>query len=195
MPRILVADNAELAAALEASGHAVVAHPGIGVDLAVVSGVGAMAAFRGTPVIVLTPPGDVIAAFAAGADDVVPMPASPAEVVARVGAILRRTTYTPPVGESVLRYADVVLDEARFEVRRADLPIELTATEFNLLRFFLQNPRRVLSKRQILQAVWPATADRRSNVVETYVAYLRRKLDVAGPPLIRTVRRIGYILD
>jgi two-component system OmpR family response regulator len=136
-----------------------------------------MAAFRGTPVIVLTPPGDVIAAFAAGADDVVPMPASPAEVVARVGAILRRTTYTPPVGESVLRYADVVLDEARFEVRRADLPIELTATEFNLLRFFLQNPRRVLSKR------------------ETYVAYLRRKLDVAGPPLIRTVRRIGYILD
>ena len=89
----------------------------------------------------------------------------------------------------------VVLDEGRHEVFRADTRIELTATEFNLLRFFLLNPRRVLSKGQILQNVWRYDFGGNSNVVETYVSYLRKKLDALGPPLIRTVRQAGYMLD
>jgi two-component system, OmpR family, response regulator len=94
----------------------------------------------------------------------------------------------------VLRFADVVLDEARREVFRGGTRIELTATEFNLLRYFLLNPRRVLSKRQILEHVWRSEFGR-ANVVETYVSYLRRKLDAAGPPMIKTVRRSGYKLE
>jgi two-component system OmpR family response regulator len=185
MARILVADQADIAAALAAAGHDVVSHDA---DLAVVSDLASLAELRGIPVIVLTTPANVIAAFAAGADDVVRTPVSVPEVVARAGAILRRSPHTPPV----LRYADVVLDEARYEVYRADVRIELTATEFNLLRYFLQHPRRVVSKRQILQHVWSDNAERESNIVETYVAYLRRKL---GPELIKTVRQVGYMLD
>jgi two-component system OmpR family response regulator len=94
----------------------------------------------------------------------------------------------------VLRFADVVLDEARREVFRGGTRIELTATEFNLLRYFLLNPRRVLSKRQILEHVWRSEFGT-ANVVETYVSYLRRKLDAAGPPMIKTVRRSGYKLE
>ena len=89
----------------------------------------------------------------------------------------------------------VTLDESRHEVFRGDTPIELTATEFNLLRFFMLNPRRVLSKSQILQNVWHYDFGGSRNVVETYVSYLRRKLDAAGPPLIRTVRQVGYMLE
>ena len=95
----------------------------------------------------------------------------------------------------VLRFADLVLDEGRHEVFRADTAVELTATEFNLLRFFMLNPRRVLSKAQILQNVWHYDFGGSSNVVETYVSYLRRKLDALGPPLIRTVRQAGYMLE
>ena len=95
----------------------------------------------------------------------------------------------------VLRFADVVLDERRGEVSRGGRRIDLTATEFSLLRYFLLNPRRVLSKLQIIENVWPDTYDGSSNLVETYVSYLRRKLDGEGPPLIRTVRQSGYMLD
>jgi two-component system OmpR family response regulator len=95
----------------------------------------------------------------------------------------------------VLRFGDLVLDEASHEVFRGERQIELTATEFRLLRFFLLNPRRVLSKAQILEHVWRPDFGGSANVVETYVSYLRRKLDVAGPPLIRTVRRAGYKLE
>jgi two-component system OmpR family response regulator len=95
----------------------------------------------------------------------------------------------------VLTFADLTLDEARHEVRRAGGPVTLTATEFNLLRYFMLNPRRVLSKSQILQNVWRYDFGGNSNVVETYVSYLRRKLDAAGQPLIRTVRQAGYMLD
>jgi DNA-binding winged helix-turn-helix (wHTH) protein len=94
----------------------------------------------------------------------------------------------------VLRFADVVLDEARHEVYRGGTRLELTATEFNLLRYFLLNPRRVLSKRQILDHVW-RTEVGTSNVVETYVSYLRRKLDAAGPPMIKTVGRYAAVDD
>jgi len=132
-------------------------------------------------------------ALRAGGDDYVTKPFSLAEVVARVQAILRRTAGDLP--GDVLRYADLVLDEARHEVFRGETAITLTATEFSLLRFFLLNPRRVLSKGQILQNVWRYDFGGNTNVVETYVSYLRRKLDAAGPPLIRTVRQAGYMLE
>jgi two-component system OmpR family response regulator len=132
-------------------------------------------------------------ALRAGGDDYVTKPFSLAEVVARVQAILRRTGSDLP--GDVLRFADLMLDENRHEVFRGETPIDLTATEFQLLRFFLLNPRRVLSKGQILQNVWRYDFGGNSNVVETYVSYLRRKLNAAGPPLIRTIRQAGYMLE
>jgi two-component system OmpR family response regulator len=132
-------------------------------------------------------------ALRGGGDDYVTKPFSLAELVARVQAVLRRTTPDTP-GE-VLRYHDLTLDEGRHEVTRGDRRIELTATEFNLLRYFMLNPRRVLSKGQILQNVWRYDFGGNANVVETYVSYLRRKLHAEGPPLIRTVRQAGYMLE
>ena len=134
-----------------------------------------------------------VEALRAGGDDYVTKPFSLAEIVARVQAILRRTQSELP--GDVLRFADVTLDEARHEVFRGGAKVELTATEFALLRFFLLNPRRVLSKGQILQNVWRYDFGGNANVVETYVSYLRKKLDVLGPPLIRTVRQAGYMLE
>jgi two-component system OmpR family response regulator len=134
-----------------------------------------------------------VEALRAGGDDYVTKPFSLAEIVARVQAILRRTGGALP--GDVLRYADLVLDEQRHEVFRGDTQIDLTGTEFSLLRYFLLNPRRVLSKGQILQNVWRYDFGGNSNVVETYVSYLRKKLDSAGPPLIRTVRQAGYMLE
>jgi two-component system OmpR family response regulator len=134
-----------------------------------------------------------VEALRAGGDDYVTKPFSLAEIVARVQAILRRTGGDLP--GDVLRYADVVLDESRHEVFRGGTRIDLTATEFNLLRFFMLNPLRVLSKGQILQNVWRYDFGGNGNVVETYVSYLRKKLDVYGPPLIRTVRQAGYMLE
>jgi len=134
-----------------------------------------------------------VEALRAGGDDYVTKPFSLAEIVARIQAILRRTSGALP--GDVLRFADLVLDEARHEVFRDETPITLTATEFSLLRFFMLNPRRVLSKGQILQNVWRYDFGGNSNVVETYISYLRRKLDAAGPSLIRTVRQAGYMLE
>ena len=153
-----------------------------------------------TAILFLTAKDDVqdkVGALKAGGDDYVTKPFSLAEVVARVEAILRRagaSSGKDPAGE-VLEFADVRLDEARHEVFRGDTELELTATEFALLRFFLLNPRRVLSKGQILQNVWQYDFGGNSNVVETYVSYLRKKLDPLGPPLIRTVRQAGYMLE
>ncbi len=134
-----------------------------------------------------------VEALRAGGDDYVTKPFSLAEVVARTQAILRRTASALP--GDVLRFADLVLDEGRHEVHRGSTLVALTATEFSLLRYFLLNPRRVLSKSQILQNVWRYDFGGNSNVVETYVSYLRRKLDAAGPPLIKTVRQAGYMLE
>ena len=134
-----------------------------------------------------------VEALRAGGDDYVTKPFSLAEIVARVQAILRRSASALP--GDVLRFADLVLDEERHEVHRGDELVSLTGTEFALLRFFMLNPRRVLSKSQILQNVWKYDFGGNSNVVETYVSYLRRKLDAVGPPLIRTVRQAGYMLD
>jgi two-component system OmpR family response regulator len=134
-----------------------------------------------------------IDALRAGGDDYVTKPFSLAEVVARVEAILRRTAGELP--GDVLRFTDLVLDEARHEVLRGETRIDLTATEFNLLRYFMLNPRLVLSKSQILQNVWRYDFGGNSNVVETYVSYLRKKIDALGPPLIKTVRQAGYMLE
>ena len=134
-----------------------------------------------------------VEALRAGGDDYVTKPFSLAEIVARVQAILRRSASALP--GDVLRFADLVLDEERHEVHRGEELVLLTGTEFALLRFFMLNPRRVLSKAQILQNVWKYDFGGNSNVVETYVSYLRRKLDADGPPLIRTVRQAGYMLD
>jgi len=136
---------------------------------------------------------DKVEALRAGGDDYVTKPFSLAEIVARVQAILRRTASELP--GDVLRHEDLLLDESRHEVFRGERQIDLTATEFNLLRYFLLNPRRVLSKGQILQNVWRYDFGGNMNVVETYVSYLRRKLDAAGPPLIKTVRQAGYMLE
>jgi len=134
-----------------------------------------------------------VEALRAGGDDYVTKPFSLAEVVARVHAILRRTAGALP--GDVLRFGDLTLDEQRHEVFRAETRVELTGTEFNLLRYFMLNPRRVLSKGQILQNVWRYDFGGNSNVVETYVSYLRKKLDALGPPLIKTVRQVGYMLE
>ena len=134
-----------------------------------------------------------VEALRAGGDDYVTKPFSLAEVVARTQAILRRTAGDLP--GDVLRFADLVLDEGRHEVFRGESRLDLTATEFNLLRFFMLNPRRVLSKSQILQNVWHYDFGGNSNVVETYVSYLRRKLHSVGPPVIRTIRQAGYMLE
>jgi two-component system OmpR family response regulator len=145
-----------------------------------------------TPVIFVTARDateDKLAGLALG-DDYVTKPFTLSELVARVRAVLRRTGGG---NKRQLRFADVVLDEDTREAWRDGTAVDLTPTEFNLLHFLMLNPRSVLSKRQILEHVWHDDgAD--PNVVETYVSYLRRKLDRHGPPLIRTVRLVGYAL-
>ena len=136
---------------------------------------------------------DKVAGLTVGGDDYVTKPFSLAEIVARTHAILRRTHGEQP-SDGQLKFADVVLDQDTHEVWRAGNPIRLTATEFNLLRFFLLNPRRVLSKSQILDHVWHYDFGGDANVVETYVSYLRKKLDQHGAPLIQTIRLVGYSL-
>ena len=138
---------------------------------------------------------DKIAGLTIGGDDYVTKPFSLAEVVARTRAILRRTGGDDQGGsDGRLRFADLVLDEDSHEVWRSDTPVRLTATEFNLLRFFMLNPRRVLSKSQILDHVWHYDFDGDASVVETYVSYLRKKLESLGPPLIEPIRLVGYAL-
>lgn len=136
---------------------------------------------------------DRVAGLKSGADDYVTKPFSLVEVVARAHTMLRRRgQVTSPI--EALRFADVVLDEATHEVWRAGQAVRMTATEFRLLAYFMANPRLVLSKAQILTAVWHYDFDGDPNIVETYVRYLRRKLDEHGPPLIETIRLVGYRL-
>ena len=137
---------------------------------------------------------DKVRGFSAGADDYVTKPFSLAEIVLRVRAIIQRTVGTRTGTDLQLSFADIVLDPETHEVWRAGKLVELTATEFNLLRFFLLNPRRVLSKPQILDHVWHYDFDGDSNILETYISYLRKKLNHLGPPLIHTVRLVGYVL-
>jgi two-component system, OmpR family, response regulator len=138
---------------------------------------------------------DKIAGLTVGGDDYIAKPFSLDELVARVRAIVRRNHLAARSEESgVLRYADLVLDEDRLEVSRGSRLISLTPTEFRLLRFLILNAGRVLSKSQILDHVWQYDFGGDGNVVETFISYLRKKIDVEEPTLIQTVRGFGYTL-
>ena len=137
---------------------------------------------------------DRIAGITAGADDYVPKPFSLEEVVVRVRGMLRRVGAATARDDSVIVVGDLKLDEDSREVTRGGKQIELTATEFEVLRYLMQNPRRVLSKQQILERVWHYDFGGQTNVVELYISYVRRKIDAGHAPMIHTVRGVGYVL-
>jgi two-component system, OmpR family, response regulator len=149
------------------------------------------------PVLLLTAKDaveDRIAGLTAGGDDYVTKPFSIEEVVLRLRALLRRTGVTTVDSGAQLVVGDLVLDEDSHEVTRAGEPISLTSTEFELLRFMMRNSKRVLSKAQILDRVWSYDFGGRSNIVELYISYLRKKIDSGREPMIHTLRGAGYVL-
>ena len=137
---------------------------------------------------------DKVKGLTVGGDDYVTKPFSLEEVVARIRAVLRRTRVLDEEDDHVLRVADLELDDDSHEVRRAGKVIEVSPTEFKLLRYLMLNPGRVLSKSQILDHVWDYDFRGEMNIVESYISYLRRKIDVVGEPLIHTKRGVGYVL-
>jgi two-component system OmpR family response regulator len=150
----------------------------------------------GTPIVFLTArdaPEDKLRGLTTGGDDYVTKPFSLEELLARVRNILRRAGLAQP-DSSRLTFEDLELDEDTREVSRAGEAVELTATEYRLLRYLMLNPRRVLTRAQILDHVWDYDFGGDARVLETYVSYLRKKLDVHGPSLIHTVRGVGYAL-
>ena len=149
------------------------------------------------PVLLLTAKDaleDRIAGLTAGGDDYVTKPFSIEEVVLRLRALLRRTGVTTEDSGAQLVVGDLVLDEDSHEVTRGGEPITLTSTEFELLRFMMRNSKRVLSKAQILDRVWSYDFGGRSNIVELYISYLRKKIDSGREPMIHTLRGAGYVL-
>jgi two-component system OmpR family response regulator len=136
---------------------------------------------------------DKIRGLTLGGDDYMTKPFSLEELIARIRSILRRAGLSEPASGRLV-FEDVELDEDAHEVTRGGSFIELTATEYRLLRYFLLNPRRVLTRAQLLEHVWQYDFGGDARVLETYVSYLRKKLDVHGPPLIHTVRGVGYAL-
>ena len=138
---------------------------------------------------------DRIAGLTAGGDDYVTKPFSLDEVIARLRGLLRRTArIVSAATDPEIRVGDLVLNEETYEVARDGVPIVLTATEFELLRFLMRNPRRVLSKAQILDRVWSYDFGGRSSIVEIYISYLRKKVDDGRPAMIHTVRGVGYTI-
>ncbi|MFG1997847.1 response regulator transcription factor [Spirillospora sp. NPDC048911] len=154
------------------------------------------------PVIFLTArdtPSDTVTGLTLGGDDYVTKPFSIDALVARVRAVLRRAAPGPaaegaPAADGVLRVGDLELDEVRWTVRRAGVEVDLSPTEFRLLAHLMHNVGRVLTRAQLLEAVWGWEHHGNGQVVETYISYLRRKLDPLGPPLIHTRRGVGYAL-
>ncbi len=138
---------------------------------------------------------DRIAGLTAGGDDYVTKPFSLEEVVARLRGLMRRTAIlAPDDNESLLVVGDLTLDEDSHEVMRGGDNVTLTATEFELLRYLMRNPKRVLSKAQILDRVWNYDFGGQANVVELYISYLRKKIDAGREPMIHTMRGVGYVL-
>ena len=137
---------------------------------------------------------DRVAGLTAGGDDYVTKPFSLEEVVARLRALMRRAGAQATSSRSVLTVGDLTMDEDSREVRRAGEEVALTATEFELLRYLMRNPRRVLSKAQILDRVWNYDFGGQANVVELYISYLRKKIDSGRSPMIHTMRGAGYVL-
>ncbi len=149
------------------------------------------------PVLLLTAKDaieDRIAGLTAGGDDYVTKPFSIEEVVLRLRALLRRTGVTTEDSGAQIVVGDLVLDEDSHEVTRGGELVALTSTEFELLRFLMRNPKRVLSKAQILDRVWSYDFGGRSNIVELYISYLRKKIDSGRDPMIHTLRGAGYVL-
>lgn len=149
------------------------------------------------PVIFLTAKdavNDRIVGLTAGGDDYVTKPFSVEELMARLRSLLRRSGATSKRSESELIVGDLVLDEDSHEVTRGGDEIHLTATEFELLRYLMRNPKRVLSKAQILDRVWNYDFGGQANVVELYISYLRKKIDAGREPMIHTMRGAGYVL-
>ncbi|GAB2755801.1 response regulator transcription factor [Nocardioides salsibiostraticola] len=149
------------------------------------------------PVLFLTAKDSVedrVAGLTAGGDDYVTKPFSLEEVVARLRALMRRSGAQSAVASSVLTVGDLSLDEDSHEVMRAGDEIKLTATEFELMRYLMRNPKRVLSKAQILDRVWDYDFGGQANVVELYISYLRKKVDAGREPMIHTMRGAGYVL-
>jgi two-component system OmpR family response regulator len=150
----------------------------------------------GVPIIFLTARDsteDKIRGLTTGGDDYVTKPFSLEELVARIRTVLRRTGAAEPESARLM-FEDLELDEDTMEVSRAGEPIELTATEYRLLRYLMLNPRRVMTRAQLLDHVWDYDFGGDGRVLETYISYLRKKIDGAGPPLIQTVRGVGYAL-
>ena len=137
---------------------------------------------------------DRVAGLTAGGDDYVTKPFSLEEVVARLRALMRRSGASLATERNMLAVGDLTLDEDSREVFRDGVEISLTATEFELLRYLMRNPRRVLSKAQILDRVWHYDFGGQANVVELYISYLRKKIDVGREPMIHTMRGAGYVL-
>jgi two-component system, OmpR family, response regulator len=151
----------------------------------------------GVPIIFLTARDateDKVRGLSGGGDDYMTKPFSLEELVARIRTILRRTGQATPES-SRLVFEDLELDEESREVTRGGAPIELTATEYRLLRYLMLNPRRVMTRAQILDHVWDYDFGGDGRVLETYISYLRKKLDAHGKGLIRTVRGVGYALQ
>ncbi|MGD0979855.1 MAG: response regulator transcription factor [Solirubrobacteraceae bacterium] len=150
----------------------------------------------GVPILFLTARDgteDIVRGLTLGGDDYMTKPFSLEELVARIRTILRRSGLTEPES-SQLVFADLTLDEDTREVSRGARPIELTATEFRLLRYLMANPRRVLTRGQLLDHVWQYDFGGDARVLETYISYLRKKIDLEAPALIHTVRGVGYSL-
>ncbi|AHH95648.1 response regulator transcription factor [Kutzneria viridogrisea] len=137
---------------------------------------------------------DRIAGLTVGGDDYVTKPFSIEELVLRLRSLLRRTHAVSSAASSRIVVGDLVLDEDSREVSRAGEHVQLTATEFELLRYLMRNPRRVLSKAQILDRVWEYDFGGQANIVELYISYLRKKIDVGREPMIHTMRGAGYVL-
>ncbi|MDO5627918.1 MAG: response regulator transcription factor [Mobilicoccus sp.] len=137
---------------------------------------------------------DRVAGLTAGGDDYVTKPFSLEEVVARVRGLMRRTAVHVGDASALLVVGDLTLDEDSHEVTRGGEDITLTATEFELLRYLMRNPKRVLSKAQILDRVWNYDFGGQANVVELYISYLRKKIDAGRDPMIHTLRGAGYVL-
>ncbi|MBW8740554.1 MAG: response regulator transcription factor [Streptomyces turgidiscabies] len=137
---------------------------------------------------------DRIAGITAGGDDYVTKPFSLEEVLARLRGLLRRAGMTANPGTNRLTVGDLTMDEEAREVRRGQATIDLSRTEFELLRFLMRNPRRVLSKDQILDRVWAYDFGGHAHIVELYISYLRKKIDAGRTPMIHTVRGVGYVL-
>ncbi|MCV7154935.1 response regulator transcription factor [Mycolicibacterium pyrenivorans] len=164
-------------------------------------GLGVLAQIRDsgsyTPTLFLTARDSVadrVTGLTAGGDDYMTKPFSLEELVARLRGLLRRTAYLTPADDESLKVGDLALDVASREVTRGGVSISLTSTEFELLRVLMRNPRRALSRNEILRQVWDYDFGGRTSIVDLYVSYLRKKIDTDRMPMLHTVRGVGYML-